>query len=72
VLGVAARENYFCRVGNESHWWDKTFFIGLPMWHLAQDVQVCRDSVPSETTGCPNMVGDFPGVPEDAPVEPKP
>ena len=72
VVGVAARENYFCCDGNESHWWDTAFFAGLPTWHLAQNVQVCRGSVPSETKGCPNMVGDFPEFPPDVPVAPEP
>ena len=58
--GAFVRENYFCCDGKESHWWDTTFFVGLPTWHLVQDVQICRDSVPSETEGCPDFTGDFP------------
>lgn len=72
VWGVAARENYFCCDGRESHWWDTAFFAGLPGWHLVQNVQVCRGSVPSETQGCPNMVGDFPEFPPDVPLAPEP
>lgn len=72
VWGVAARENYFCCDGNESHWWDRAFFVGLPMWHLAQNVRVCRGSIPSETRGCFNMIGDFPEFPPDVPEAPEP
>jgi hypothetical protein len=72
VFGVAARENYFCCDGHESHWWDTAWFIGLPTWHLAENVQVCRGSKPSETEGCPHMVGDFPGLPPDVPEAPEP
>ena len=72
VVVAGARENYFCCDGNESHWWDKALFVGLPTWHLVENVRVCRDSIPSESSGCPNMVGDFPEVPPDAPVEPEP
>ena len=64
---MGARENYFCCDGNESHWWDRAFFVGLPMWHLAQNVRVCRGSKPSETKGCVNFVGDFPEFPPDVP-----
>ncbi|MBB5631749.1 hypothetical protein BJ981_007535 [Sphaerisporangium krabiense] len=70
VLGAVARENYFCRDGNESHWWDKAVFFGFPTWHLVENVRVCRGSVPSEIRGCPNIVGEFPEFPPDVPDVP--
>ena len=61
VWGAFLKENYFCCEGNESHWFDAGWFVGVPTWHLVQQVQVCRgDSPPSETEGCRNFVGDFP------------
>jgi hypothetical protein len=60
VWGAFVRENYVCCDGNESHWFDAGWFVGAPIWHLVQQVQVCRSSQPSETEGCGNFVGDFP------------
>lgn len=72
VWGVSLRENYFCCNGKESHWWDGTFFFGLPQWHTVQNVQKCRDSMPAETEGCPNIIGEFPDIPEDVGQAPEP
>lgn len=65
VLGAVARENYFCCDGKQSKWWDVTFFFGLPQWHLVQNVQKCRNSVPDQIDGCPDFVDEFPDLPED-------
>ena len=72
VWGVGLRENYFCCDGNESHWWDGAFFVGVPTWHLVQNVQKCRDSVPTQTEGCPHIVGNFPEFSEDFGQAPEP
>jgi hypothetical protein len=72
VWVAGARENYFCCDGNESHWWDAAFFFGWPQWHLVQNVQKCRNSIPTQTKGCPNITGDFPDIPEDVGQAPEP
>lgn len=62
VWGLGLKENYFCCDGKESHWFSGYFGFGWPGWHFVTNVQICRGSIPSESEGCPNLVGEFPEV----------
>jgi len=53
-------EHYFCCDRHEHHWWSFDFSLNIPYWIIVGDVEVCKDSRPSESEGCPNTVGDAP------------
>ncbi len=66
-------EHYFCCDGHEHHWWSLDLSLNLPYWVIDGDAEVCKDSRPEESEGCPETVGDAPpeGAPsEDAPSQP--
>lgn len=57
-VGAVAR-HWFCCDGRQSSWWSWCF--GAGKW-MTTGTTVCRKSIPSESEGCPDTVGDIPSV----------
>lgn len=52
-------EHWHCCDGRESKWWGKCWGLGNT---VESNVTMCRDSIPNESQGCPNTVGDAPPI----------
>lgn len=50
-------EHWHCCDGRESHWWGWCWGVGSV---IASNITICRNSIPSESQGCPHTVGDAP------------
>ena len=53
-------EHYFCCDRHEHHWWSFDLSLNIPYWIITRDAEICKDSPPDESEGCPNSVGDAP------------
>jgi len=57
-------ENYFCCARREHHWWSFNLSLNIPYWISVSNVEVCKDSPPQESEGCPQTgIGEAPAGP---------
>ena len=59
VWGVL-KENYSCCEGNESHWFDAGWFVGLPTWHLGNKSKCAAAIAALGDRGLPELRRRFP------------